>query len=44
MRAALDVCIADPDHFQPREEWIAALDNVAEGRCHTLGAYHRAWQ
>ncbi len=44
LRAALDACRRDPAHFVPRPEWQRALDKVAEGRCHTLGAYHRPWQ
>lgn len=44
LRDALDTCAADPERFAPRREWIAALDKVAEGACHTLGAYHRPWQ
>jgi len=44
LRAALDACLEDPEHFVPAHEWIAQLDKVAEGRCHTLGAYHRSWQ
>ena len=24
--------------------WMAALDQVAEGQQHTLGAYHRSWK
>ncbi len=44
LRAALDACERDPAHFAPRPEWQRALDKVAEGRCHTLGAYHRPWQ
>jgi putative protease len=44
LRAALDACARDPGHYQPRREWVAALDKVAEGACHTLGAYHRPWQ
>jgi hypothetical protein len=24
--------------------WTAALDKVAEGLQHTLGAYHRSWK
>ncbi len=43
MRAALDACVADPDRFVPRSDWTAALDGLAEGTCHTLGAYHRPW-
>jgi putative protease len=44
MRSALDACERDPEHFVARPEWLAQLDKVAEGRCHTLGAYHRPWQ
>lgn len=44
LRAALDACHADSDRFHPLPQWVAALDGVAEGRCHTLGAYHRPWQ
>lgn len=42
-REALDACLADPDGFAPKPRWIAELDGLAEGRCHTLGAYHRPW-
>jgi putative protease len=44
LRAALDDCAADPDHFAARAEWMEQLNQVAEGRCHTLGAYDRPWQ
>lgn len=44
LRAALDACLLDPEHFAPRGEWMAALDRLAEGSCHTLGAYERPWQ
>jgi putative protease len=44
LRAALDACARNPEQFAPRPEWTAALDKVAEGSCHTLGAYYRAWQ
>lgn len=44
LRSALDACARDPRHYTPRAEWVAALDKVAEGACHTLGAYHRPWQ
>ena len=43
-RAALDTAQADPEGFRPRSEWVSQLNNMAEGRCHTLGAYHRPWQ
>ncbi|MFQ5937434.1 MAG: peptidase U32 family protein, partial [Acidiferrobacterales bacterium] len=44
LRAALDACQTDPESFVPMLEWVAQLDDLAEGRCHTLGAYHRPWQ
>jgi putative protease len=44
LRAALDACEADPENFTPHPEWVAALDKVAEGATHTLGALDRAWQ
>ncbi|MHB8249197.1 MAG: ubiquinone anaerobic biosynthesis protein UbiU [Acidithiobacillus sp.] len=44
LRAALDACAADPQRYQVRGEWAAALDHLSEGQCHTLGAYHRPWQ
>ena len=44
LRAALDACARDPAGYAPNPEWIAALDRIAEGACHTLGAYHRPWQ
>ncbi len=44
LRAALNACRADPQRYTPHPEWVAALDKLAEGACHTLGAYHRPWQ
>ncbi|HJX16620.1 MAG TPA: peptidase U32 family protein [Acidiferrobacterales bacterium] len=44
LRAALDACAHDPEQYAPRAEWLAALDRLAEGRQHTLGALDRAWQ
>ncbi|MDO8706543.1 MAG: peptidase U32 family protein [Sulfuricaulis sp.] len=44
LRAAIDACVAAPEKFSPKAAWIEQLDNVAEGRCHTLGAYTRPWQ
>ncbi len=44
LRQALDACHADPAGFAPREEWVAALQRVAEGHTHTLGALERQWQ
>ncbi len=44
LRQALDAAEGNPDTFTPRSDWVAALDKVAEGRTHTLGALNRAWQ
>ena len=44
LRAALDACHQDPDVFSAKAEWINQLNQLAEGNCHTLGAYHRPWQ
>lgn len=44
LREALDQCMANPDTFRVQSTWMAQLDKVAEGACHTLGAYHRPWQ
>lgn len=44
LREALDQCMVNPDSFSVLPTWMAQLDKVAEGSCHTLGAYHRPWQ
>ena len=44
LRRALDACLADPDGFAVPPASTADLERVAEGQCHTLGAYHRPWQ
>lgn len=44
LRAALDACNRDPESFKARPDWIEQLNLLAEGSCHTLGAYHRPWQ
>ncbi|RKZ49429.1 MAG: U32 family peptidase [Gammaproteobacteria bacterium] len=44
LRQALDACFSNPDDFVPNADWIAQLNMLAEGSCHTLGAYHRPWQ
>jgi O2-independent ubiquinone biosynthesis protein UbiU len=44
LRQALDACHANPENYQPRIDWMADLDKVAEGQQHTLGAYHRPWK
>jgi collagenase-like PrtC family protease len=43
-REAIDSCAAQPQHYTPKGQWMAALDQVAEGQQHTLGAYHRPWK
>lgn len=43
MRLALDGCLQDRSGTAPTDV-IASLDGLAEGRTHTLGAYHRPWQ
>lgn len=44
LRQALDAAESSPETFSPRSDWIAALDKVAEGTTHTLGAFERQWQ
>jgi collagenase-like PrtC family protease len=43
-RAAIDHCHDSPGRYAPQAEWMAHLDQVAEGQQHTLGAYHRPWK
>lgn len=43
-RQAIDICSRAPRDFSVAPAWSAALANVAEGRQHTLGAYHRPWK
>ena len=43
-REAIDSCVAQPQHYTPKGQWMATLDQVAEGQQHTLGAYHRPWK
>ncbi|HZX27245.1 MAG TPA: peptidase U32 family protein [Telluria sp.] len=43
-RAALDAYYDNPARYSVRPSWMAALNKVAEGQQHTLGAYHRAWK
>jgi len=44
MRTALDACLASPETFTPQRQWLSALNELSEGSCTTLGAYHRPWQ
>ena len=43
-REAIDSCIADPETYHSKQNWLAALEKVSEGSRTTLGAYHRPWQ
>ena len=43
-REALDHCMDNPHRYAPKLAWMSALDKVAEGQQHTLGAYHRPWK
>jgi len=43
-RQAIDACLAAPEQFRPKAEWMQALGLVSEGQQTTLGAYHRTWQ
>ena len=43
-REAIDLCRDNPQRYSVRPAWMDALDNVAEGQQHTLGAYHRKWK
>lgn len=44
LREALDNCSRNPETYTVQSGWMTQLDKVAEGACHTLGAYHRPWQ
>jgi collagenase-like PrtC family protease len=44
MRAAIDACLRDPEHYEPMDAWMQKLGDVSEGAQTTLGAYHRPWQ
>jgi putative protease len=43
-RAAIDACGDGMRRFAIHPSWSGALDRVAEGQQHTLGAYHRKWK
>jgi putative protease len=44
LRRALDDCLTAGEGWSAPPDLIADLDALAEGRTHTLGAYHRPWQ
>jgi putative protease len=43
-REAIDQCLANAQRYSVKPAWMSALDQVAEGQQHTLGAYHRPWK
>jgi collagenase-like PrtC family protease len=43
-REAIDACRGAEARYSVKSSWMAALDKVAEGQQHTLGAYHRKWK
>jgi len=43
-REAIDACLRAPRDFKVTPAWAEALGKLAEGRQHTLGAYHRPWK
>ncbi len=43
-RQAIDACQRAPHDFKVAAAWSEQLSKVAEGRQHTLGAYHRPWK
>jgi O2-independent ubiquinone biosynthesis protein UbiU len=43
-REAIDACRDPAGRYSVKPAWMDTLDSVAEGRQHTLGAYHRKWK
>jgi putative protease len=43
-REAIDLCRSNIARYTIKPAWMNALNKVAEGQQHTLGAYHRAWK
>jgi collagenase-like PrtC family protease len=43
-REAIDSACEPGGRYSVKPAWMAALDGVAEGQQHTLGAYHRKWK
>ncbi|MDC8757042.1 ubiquinone anaerobic biosynthesis protein UbiU [Janthinobacterium fluminis] len=43
-REAIDSFQANSQRYSVKPAWMAALNKVAEGQQHTLGAYHRKWK
>ena len=44
LRAAIDSCKRDPEHFVPDQVWLEQLTSASEGGQTTVGAYQREWQ
>jgi putative protease len=44
LRGAIDDCLRANLQWAPPPALTEDLDALAEGRTHTLGAYHRPWQ
>ena len=43
-REAIDACREGNARYAVKPGWMAAMDKLAEGQQHTLGAYHRSWK
>jgi putative protease len=43
-RDAIDAAHQQGGRYSVKPAWMAALNAVAEGQQHTLGAYHRKWK
>ena len=43
-REAIDSYLGNAQRYSVKPAWMAALNKVAEGQQHTLGAYHRSWK
>ena len=43
-REAIDACGEGQQRYAVKPGWMAAMDKLAEGQQHTLGAYHRSWK
>jgi putative protease len=43
-REAIDQAVRQGHRYGVKTDWMAQLDQLAEGQQHTLGAYHRPWK
>ena len=41
---SVDACREGQQRYTVKPGWMAAMDKLAEGQQHTLGAYHRSWK